>query len=265
MKFRSYGFLHIMNSSFSRIDPRHLVELMIVVGAYFVYQIIGKFGIPNVEAVAYENAFRVISFEATVGLLWEQRWHVWAIENFKAVIIFLNWVYTLGYWPIIFTTAIIVYIKNRSRYVYYRNIVLCSFALALIVFSTLPLAPPRFLPEYGFVNTIELFGPSIYGSPDMAPYYNMFAAMPSLHLGWTLLLGVLFVRTKYIWLKAFGVIYPTLTFFAITMTGNHYIIDAVGGAAVLLAAYLLYERFLHLKLRFPQTLAVAKSMWPGRR
>ena len=261
MTFTSYELLHIKNLLFSR----GALELMIVVGAYFVYQIIGKFGIPNVEAVAYENAFRVISFELAMGLFWEQRWQIWAIENFKVVVIFLNWVYTLGYWPIIFTTAIILYLKDRPRYVYYRNIVLCSFVLSLIVFSTLPLAPPRFLPEYGFVNTIELFGPSIYGSRDMAPYYNLFAAMPSLHIGWTLLLGVLFLRTKYIWLKAFGIIYPTLTFFAITITGNHYIIDALGGAAVVLAAYLLYERFLHLKLPFPQPLAVAKSMWPGRR
>ena len=197
-----------------------------------------------------------------MGLFWEQRWQGWALENAKAVIIFLNGVYTFGYWPIIFTTAIVMYIKDRRSYVYYRNIALVSFCLALIVFATLPLAPPRFLPEYGFVNTIELFGPSVYGSRDMAPYYNLFAAMPSLHIGWTLLVGVyLFRRTKYVWLKAFAVLYPTTTFFAITLTANHYIIDALGGAGVMIAAFLLYETILRMGPRCSLAVAFAKSMW----
>ena len=239
---------------------RHLLELVAIVGAYFIYEVIGKFAIPNVEAIAFENAVRVISWESAMGFFWEQRWQGWAIENWKGVIIFLNWVYTLGYWPVIFTTAIMLYIKDRPRYAYYRNIVLLSFAIALVVFYTFPLAPPRLLPDYGFINTIAQFGPSLYDSRDMAAYYNLFAAMPSLHIGWTLLLGVLFLKsTKYIWLKCFGIIYPILTFFAITMTANHYIIDAVGGTAVLLAAYLLYEGFLHQKPHLSTTLAVARS------
>ena len=256
----------IVNLSLSRGVPRHLLELVVIVGAYFVYQVIGKFGIPNVETVAYENAFKIISFESAVGLFWEQRWQGWALENARAVIIFLNGVYTFGYWPIIFTTAIVMYIRDRRSYFYYRNIILVSFFLALIVFATLPLAPPRFLPEYGFVNTIELFGPSIYGSRDMAPYYNLFAAMPSLHIGWTLLVGVyLFRRTKYLWLKAFGVMYPTVTFFAITLTGNHYIIDALGGVGVIIASFLLYEGILRIKPRLSLGLASAKSAWQERR
>ena len=256
----------IVNLSLSRGAPRHLLELVVIVGAYFVYQVIGKFGIPNVETVAYENAFKIISFESAIGLFWEQRWQGWALENARLVIIFLNGVYTFGYWPIIFTTAIVMYIKDRPTYAYYRNIVLLSFFLALIAFSALPLAPPRFLPEYGFVNTLELFGPSIYGSRDMAPYYNLFAAMPSLHFGWTLLVGVyLLRRTKYIWLKVFGVVYPTVTFFAITLTANHYIIDALGGGAVIIGAYLLYGAFLRMKPRLSLALASAKSAWQERR
>ena len=249
----------ITNLSFGRGAPRHLLELVVIVGAYFVYQVIGKFGIRDIEAVAFENALRVISWESAMGFFWEQKWQGWAIER-QAVIIFLNWVYTFGYWPIILLTAVIMYIKDRARYVYYRNVVLVSFALALIVFSTLPLAPPRLLPELGFVDTIQQFGPSQYGSRDSAAYYNLFAAMPSLHFGWTLLLGIFFLRrTKHIGLKAFGIIYPTLTFFSIIMTGNHYIIDAAGGAGVMLAAYLLYEGLLRLKHRFPLPFAIVKS------
>ena len=76
--------------------------------------------------------------------------------------------------------------------------------------------------------------------------------MPSLHIGWTLLIGVMFVRSRvFIWIKAFGVMYPILTFIGIIITGNHYIIDAAGGLGVMLAAYLLYEAFLKIKHRMP--------------
>ena len=237
----------------SRGVIRHILEVVLLVGAYVVYELIGKYGVPNVEAVAFENATRVISWESSMGFFWEQQWQEWALQNFHAAIIFGNWMYTFGYWPVIFTIAIALYIKDRARYVYYRNIILVSFILALIVFSLLPTAPPRFLPpEFGFIDTIQIYGPSQYTARDSLIYYNLFAAMPSLHIGWTLLIGVMFLRSKvFIWIKAFGVMYPIITFIGIIITGNHYIIDAAGGLGVMLAAYLLYEAFLKIKHRMP--------------
>ena len=228
---------------------RHLAELALLVGAYFIYEVVGKFLIPNVEVIAFVNAKKVIHLESVLGFFWELRWQQWAIVNWQAAIVFFNYIYTVAYWPIIFTTAIIMYIKDRPAYHRYRSVVLLSFVVALILFSAFPLAPPRLLPEYGFIDTIQVFGPAQYGSRDMAAFYNLYAAMPSLHLGWTLLLGIYFFRRKNKLLKLFGIAYPTLTFFAITLTANHYIIDAVGGALVLLTGYVLYRGLLYLKAR----------------
>ena len=248
----------INNLPSSRSLVRHILEVVLIVGAYIVYEFIGKYGVPNVETVAFENAARVISWETSMGFFWEQTWQEWALRNFHFAVIFGNWMYTFGYWPVIFTIAIFLYVKDRQRYVYYRNIILVSFILALIVFFLLPTAPPRFLPpEFGFIDTLQIYGPSQYTARDSLVYYNLFAAMPSLHIGWTLLIGVMFVRSRvFIWLKAFGVMYPILTFIGIIITANHYIIDAAGGLGVMLTAYLLYEGFLKIRHIIPSLTAI---------
>ena len=226
-----------------------LREAGIIVGAYFVYMLARRFLIPDIEAVAFGNALRLIDFEAAIGILFEASWQGWLLEHSKAVVVLFNWVYIVTFFPILILTAVVLYAKDRAQYCYYRNVWLISFILALAVFILFPLAPPRFLPEYGFVDAIQEFGPSWYGGTDMARslYYNVYAAMPSLHFGWTLLFGVLYFRMGPVPLKVWGVLYPTITFFAITITGNHYIMDAVGGLAVAVASYASYEALLRFK------------------
>ena len=111
------------------------------------------------------------------------------------------------------------------------------------------------MPGYGFVDTIKDFGPSWYASREMASYYNAFAAMPSLHFAWTVIFGVLFFKQAGLHFKLLGILYPTMTLFAIIITANHYIMDALVGAVMMLLTYLVYEFLIHrrlfLKLRFP--------------
>ena len=237
---------------------RHVKELAIIAGAYFVYMFIRKFLVPNIEPAAFEHAVRVVDFELSAGFLWEAAWQSWAIESAKALVIILNWAYIITFWPILITTGLILYVVNRGKYAYFRNIVLLSFVLALILYASFPLAPPRYLPEYGFVDTIQKFGPTWYGGREMHVYYNAFAAMPSLHFGWTVLFGVLFLSMKSKWIKPLGIIYPAMTFFAITITGNHYIIDAVGGALVISASFGLYWLIRKVRANPPPLLTRAR-------
>lgn len=245
----------------NRISLRHLREVALIVGSYFIYMLVRRFLIPDLETTAFANALKVNSFELATGLFLEARWQAWVLEHSKALAILLNWTYIITFVPILILTAVLVYSKDRPRYLYYRNVWLMSFVLALVVFALFPLAPPRFMPQYGFVDTIEKFGPSWYGGQEMAQalYYNVFAAMPSLHFGWTLLFGVLYVRMGPVWLKVCGVVYPLLTFFAITITGNHYMLDAIGGAAVALASYLSYCVLLYLKAGARQPLDATRD------
>ena len=237
----------------------HIKEAILLGSAYFIYMFARKFVIADIENVALDNSVKVISFESASGFLWEPSWQSWAIENSKALVLFFNWAYIITYWPIIVTVALILYIGHRQKYSYYRNVWLLSFVFALTIFVLFPLAPPRFLPEYGFVDAIQRFGPSMYGGRDMAVFYNAYAAMPSLHFGWTALFGVLFFRAGPLWLKGLGVIYPTMTFFAITVTGNHYIIDAAAGVMIMLASFLAYMGFRRLKPRGSLAMASARA------
>ena len=97
------------------------------------------------------------------------------------------------------------------------------------------------MPEYGFIDAIAKYGPTWHASREAATHYNAFAATPSLHFGWTVLFGIMFNRTGTLPLRVWGMLYPTLTFFAITMTGNHYVIDAIAGGLLMLSSFLLYE------------------------
>lgn len=251
----------IGNLLFSWSALRHLRDLVIInAGAYFVYMFVRRVLILDIEPVAFENAIRVTSLEISAGFLWEPGWQAWIVAHSKSLALFFNWLYIITFWPIIVALGVVLYVKDRQKYFHYRNVVLLSLALALLGFGLFPLAPPRFLPEFGFVDTIQQFGPAWYGSREMAIYYNAFAAMPSVHFAWTVLFGIFFLRSKSLWLKPFGVIYPGMTFLAIILTGNHYIMDAVGGAVIITMTFAIYQGFLRIRSRAPRTLAVGKTL-----
>jgi len=117
---------------------------------------------------------------------------------------------------------------------------LVSFVIAVVAFIVFPLAPPQLMALY-FTYTIQVFGPSEYASREMVNYFNAFAAMPSLHFDWTVMFGIIFLRTPYLWLKVFGIVYLVITLLAITITANHYLTDAFGGGMVILVSFLIVE------------------------
>ena len=214
---------------------------------YLTYMFARKVILNDVVPRATENAHEVVALEDSLHFFWEPAWQSWTIENAQWLVVTMNWAYILTFFPVIALTAVVFYLRDRPRYVYYRNVILTSYLVALLVFIFFPLTPPRMLgPEFGIVDSIAEYGPAIYGGREMAFFYNAYAAMPSLHFGWTILFGVLFWNTKgSLWvtplLKMWGVSYPILTFFAITLTGNHYILDALGGAAVAALSLAIYH------------------------
>ena len=231
---------HIPQSPLSRIGLPHVMEIGVVVGAYFAYMYSRALVFSDFQSTALANARRVIEFEKSAGFFWEPGWQSWAIESARSLVIFFNWAYIVTFFPIVLTASVVLYLTNRERYRYYRNVVLLSFLIALVGFMLFPLAPPRMIAEH-FVDTINIFGPSGYASRELTNYYNAYAAMPSLHFGWSVMFGIIFIRTNHKLIKIFGVIYPTMTLFAITITGNHYITDAIGGGLLILASFLAME------------------------
>ena len=218
----------------------HLLELALVVGFYLVY--IGSRGLifSDLDSKGLDNAGRVVSAEKWVGIFWEPGWQSWVLDHFDGLALFFNWVYIITYWPIIIIAGLVLYFANRPKYYYYRTVMAINLIFALLIFLVFPVTSPFNLYPH-FANTIQVLGPSFYGGQDMATFYNTNAAMPSLHFSWTIILGVLFAQSLKGWFKPLGLLYPVTTFFAITITGNHFILDAIAGGVLAGLAFAVME------------------------
>lgn len=235
--------------------PRHawLKEAGIVVGFYYVYQTIRSLAdYHGARARAYSNQRHLVVTEKFLHVYVEQsvqhaflgaRWFIRAMNIYYGT---LHFAITIG---------LLVWLFSRRHDVYrsLRNLLGLTTALALIGYWAFPLAPPRLencntdvpvpTPD-GFVvgkcidDTLASFGGLwSYHSPVAKAIANQYAAMPSLHFGWSLWCGiVLWQHARTPAVKWLGAAYPALTLFAIIVTGNHYLLDAAGGAAILLAA-----------------------------
>ena len=197
--------------------------------AYFVYVLTKGLVHSDTRAEGLVNGEKVASLQRDLGFLWEPGWQSWALDNVEALVVTMNWVYIITYWPVILLAAFILFIKKRHDYNFYRTVVFVNLTGALITFMIFPVASPFAIPSVELLDSIQEFGPKSYGSEGMASYYNISAAMPSLHFSWTVIMGVLFWRSFPGWCRFIGLLYPVLTFFAIVLTGNHFILDAIAG------------------------------------
>ena len=214
----------------------HLLELGLVLGAYSVYFLTRDLVFSDTTATGIANAEKIVFLEMALGIFWEPGWQDWVLQRPTALAVFFNWVYIVTYWPVILALGLALFLTSRRAYYYYRTVVVISLVFALPTFALFPVASPFNLTAH-MVNTIQELGPSYYGSPQMAEFYNTNAAMPSLHFAWTVILGTVFLRRLRGGLKLLGLGYPVLTFFAITITGNHFVLDAIAGGALAAIAF----------------------------
>ena len=208
----------------------HATELSLYVGLYLLYLLLRGLVFEG-DRQALANADWVISLESGIGLFVEPVIQEWTLTHAQPLVIFLNWVYIVTYWPVILGVALYLYLARPLLYAKYRTLIVVNLVLALLLFVTFPLAPP-FKTAF-LVDTIQLYGPGFYGSEAMAGFYNTNAAMPSLHFSWTCILAWLFVREWKGRYRYLGFGYPLLTLAAIVVTGNHYLLDAVVGVLLI--------------------------------
>jgi hypothetical protein len=208
-----------------------------VYGAYLGLRAIAIAG----ESRAFRNAHHVIGAERTLGLSQEAA----AQRALHPAEPLLSTYYMLGFGPLILTALVWLAWRRRDVYRSLRAALLCSIGLAAVVHLTFPVAPPRMIAGLGISDWVGLSGGHDSGS-FAGIRFNPYAAMPSMHVGWSLLLGIAAWRVLPGRLKALGLLHPTMMVLAVTATGNHYLLDAIGGAAVAMAglavAGLLSER-----------------------
>lgn len=238
-------------------------EALIVAAFYAVYtwtrNLFGsnKIAADGIPDQAFTNAERVIQFERWLGLFHEETIQDWFLP-YRTFIQFWNIFYGVLHFAVTLGVFILLYVKRADVFPQWRNTLAAMTSLAIVGFAWFPLMPPRLLDKpcpavdpsqyggacipsrfrgtggFGFVDTLaEYGGPWSFDSDAMASISNQYAAMPSLHIGWSTWCAIavwpLLSRRRT---KAVLLLYPVATLFCIVVTANHYWLDGVGGLFV---------------------------------
>jgi hypothetical protein len=213
-----------------------LRQIVIVVGAIVAY--FGVRGLTEGDPLAaHRNAERLIELERAAGLAVERELQE-ALSSHDWIVTAANWVYIWGHWPIVVATLIWLLRSHRLGYADLRNAMIISGLIGLIVFATFPVAPPR-LYDASFVDTVTERSYS-YRVLQPPAFVNRYAAMPSLHFGWNLLVAIAWYRFgRWRNHRLAAVLMPAAMAWAVVATANHWVIDVIIGGVIALAGLAL--------------------------
>lgn len=208
-----------------------LVQFLLVGGAALCYFAVRGFTQSSL-ALAQDNARAVVRLERRLGIDWEDAAQALVIDH-ETLVRIVNAVYMYGHWPVIAVTLGLLFARAPDRFYLLRNAMFVSGAIGLVIFALVPVAPPR-LGVLDLVDTVTE-GTREYRTLQPPGLINRYAAVPSLHFGWNLLVGIIVWRTtRRRALRATAVVVPVAMAFAVVATANHYVIDVVLGGAVAL-------------------------------
>jgi hypothetical protein len=213
---------------------RLALEAAFIVAAYALYLLV-RGTVTERKGFAMENAERVIDAEQGLGIFREADLQA-AVLRSDAAEWLMSTAYIWGHLPVIIVVAVWLFARHRPQYSLYRNAFLISGAIGLVVFWLLPTAPPRLLQQWGFVDTASKSAGYYVWQPPA--FVNQYAAMPSLHFGWNVLVtAALFAHLRRARYAALGM--PPVAGAAAVLTANHFFLDlAAGGAVALLGLWL---------------------------
>jgi hypothetical protein len=211
--------------------PPLVRELLLVAGLFLVYKF-GRQLATGHAGEAFHNARRVWDLERAVHLPGEGSLQSLLLHG-DGLAQIANTYYATVHFPATVAFLVWLYLRRPAHYVWARRILAAVTSAALVMHLLFPLAPPRMLTAAGLVDTARVYGPSVYGPPRTDHLSNQFAAMPSLHFGWALMVAIgLIVATRSRW-RWLWLLHPLLTLLVIVGTANHYWLDAIAAAALL--------------------------------
>lgn len=253
-------------------------EVVYILAIYLAYSAVrnqfgsGDGGYVTAEP-AYHHAEAIIQLQRNIGLYFEQAVQSWYLDlPAHGLVRFWNIYYGLGHFVVTAAALVVLYRRHAWRYRLWRNTLALTTLLALVGFAAFALMPPRLMDdpgiyggcqvythgqdvdldaveeagdppcdEWGYVDTVAVYGGwASFGSDEMASVSNQFAAMPSMHIGWSTWCALVLVPVfKRRWAKALAAAYPLVTLFDIVVTGNHFWIDGLGGLLCLAVGFLI--------------------------
>jgi membrane-associated phospholipid phosphatase len=213
-----------------------VLQLGLWIGAYYVYRLVRGL-MDGQTAVAFDHARGIVELERNVGLFFEPGLQHWVSNHMSWLIDVTSWCYVNLH--LIGTSVFMLwlYLARRNVFPFVRNMFMIAMGLALVGYLVFPTAPPRYLPEWGFTDTVSDFV-GTHAANTASVLYNPYAAIPSMHVAFALMIGFCGARlTRRRWLRLLWYFYPALVTVVVVVTANHFWLDAALGAVVAALAY----------------------------
>jgi hypothetical protein len=199
--------------------------------AYTAYRLVR--GLVEGDAnAAFAHARDVISLERTLHVFVEPSIQAWGSSS-HFLMVLSSWLYVNAQTSVTVAALIYLYLRHNRSFYFVRNMFMVAMAIALAGYAAFPTAPPRFLPEWGFIDSVANFtGVHVsHASASLNALTNLYAAVPSMHVAFALMIGWTLARlVRWRVLRVMWALYPFLMAFVIVVTANHFIIDALLGA-----------------------------------
>jgi len=223
---------HRVRSPGSSVLPRGpvdlLLQLALLAGAYWAWRH-ARGAVDGDMGVSFSHARDLVSAERSLGLLIEPSVQHRAVDaGWPAEV--ARWGYANLHFKGSCLMLAILYFRYRGSFGFVRNAAFAAMAISVLGYALFPTAPPRFLPELGLDPSSSVTGNNPLLSNPGDPLFNPFAAVPSMHVGLSVILAwslALLVSPRPLKLALFA--YPLLMTYVVIASGNHFWLDAVFG------------------------------------
>ncbi|MEU2516558.1 phosphatase PAP2 family protein [Streptomyces syringium] len=229
--------------------PRLWFEILLIAVSYWTYSLVRN-AVPEQRAAALRNADWIWQAEQSLHIAVEHTVNH-AVNSVTWLIVGMNYYYATLHFVLTIGVLVWLYRWHPGRYAAARLILFATTGVALLGYYLYPLAPPRLMNGGGFIDTVVVHHTwGSMASGNLADMSNQYAAMPSMHIGWSTWCGVtIALLARAVWVRTLGLLYPVATLVVIVSTANHFWLDAVGGLLCLAfgfgLSYAWYRAFPH--------------------
>ncbi len=242
-RFRSIG---------ARVLPRGwrdaVSQLLLVIAAYALYEVVRALAYGDAFNPGYKpfgDAMKIINLERALHVFIEPSVQAWVVNKHWLTDI-AAWIYLNAHDFVTLGVLVYIYLRHNERFYFVRNVFMIAMGIALVAYAVYPTAPPRLFQEWGFTDTIQqVTGITVEKGGPSSALLNLYAAVPSMHVCFAMLVGGSMFRLvrrralRFAWL-----LYPLLITFVVIATGNHYLTDVFLGGVTAAAAWVLADRLL---------------------
>jgi PAP2 superfamily len=215
--------------------PLDLVrQILLFCGAYWLYRLV-RGQVYSDPGAAFAHAADIVRLERSLHVYVEHSVQSFSMRT-EVLDDLASWMYINMHFVVTTVTLAFVYLRRNEHFYFVRNMFMVAMGLALVGYVVFPTAPPRLLPELGFQDSVARFT-HVTDNASVNELFNPYAAVPSMHVGFALMLSVPMIRiVRHAWARRLWMVYAPVMTWVVLTTANHWVFDAVTGALVAAAS-----------------------------